>query len=116
MKRPALRLTGLQQLLFKLTGIHSPTGGGGAANRFMAKYFEDVGLRATSDGMWHSRATCSAKAADRTVARRCCLYAPIDIHLEGGDSDFPWAGPKQTADLKPQAKMVGDWLFGLETV
>ena len=71
-KQPALRLTGLQQLLFKLTGIHSPTGGGGAANRFMAKYFEDVGLRATSDEMWHSRATCSAKAADRTVARRRC--------------------------------------------
>jgi hypothetical protein len=43
-------------------------------------------------------------------------YAPIDTHLDGGDSDFPWAVPKQTADLKPQAKMVGDWLFGLATV
>ena len=39
-----------------------------------------------------------------------CLSTPI---WKGDDSDFPWAGPKQTVDLKPQAKVVDDWVFGL---
>ena len=41
------------------------------------------------------------------------LYAPIDTHLEGDESDFPWAGPEQFADLRPRAKMVDDWVYGL---
>ena len=41
------------------------------------------------------------------------LYAPIDTHLEGNDSDLPWVGQHITSDLMPQAKMIDDWVFGL---
>ena len=41
------------------------------------------------------------------------LYSPIDTHLEGDESDFPWAGPEQFVDLKPEASMVDDWVYGL---
>ena len=39
--------------------------------------------------------------------------AHLHTHLEGDESDFPWSGPEQYADLKPSATMVGDWVYGL---
>ena len=36
----------LQNLLFELTNIHSPTGAAGAASQFMARHLESVGLSA----------------------------------------------------------------------
>jgi hypothetical protein len=40
------------------------------------------------------------------------LYAPIDTHLEGDDSDYPWAGPNRTVDLQPArtyGRRLGLW-------
>ena len=103
----------LKQLLFELTDIHSPTGAAGAASQFMAKYFESVGLKATYDAMTAQSGNVLGEKRGLGSGATLLLYAPIDTHLEGDDSDFPWAGPKQTVDLKPQAKMVDDWVFGL---
>ena len=41
------------------------------------------------------------------------IESGLITHLEGDESDFPWAGPEQYADLKPSATMVGDWVYGL---
>jgi acetylornithine deacetylase/succinyl-diaminopimelate desuccinylase-like protein len=103
----------LKQLLFKLTDIHSPTGAAGAASQFMAKYFASVGLKAIYDAMTTQSGNVLGEKRGSGGGATLLLYAPIDTHLEGDDSDFPWAGPKQTVDLKPQAKMVDDWVFGL---
>lgn len=103
----------LKRLLFDLTDIHSPTGAAGAASRFMAGRLTEAGLRARYLPMNEQSGNVLAERRGTGGGATLLLYAPIDTHLEGDASDLPWAGPKQTVDLEPRAKMVGDWIFGL---
>lgn len=103
----------LKTLLFNITDIHSPTGATRGVSEYVVDYMKQVGL----DARYHEMNDMSGNVLGQ---RRGCgdgatllLYAPIDTHLEGDDSDFPWAGPEQTADLRPRAEMVDDWVFGL---
>lgn len=103
----------LKQLLFDLTNIHSPTGATRAVSEFVAARLGAAGLRAAYKPMSAQTGNVLAERRGSGGGATLLLYAPIDTHLEGDESDFPWAGPEQYADLKPEAKMVGDWVYGL---
>ncbi|MCH4151679.1 MAG: acetylornithine deacetylase [Sphingobium sp.] len=103
----------LKQLLFDITDIHSPTGATRAAVDFVAARMKDIGLKPTIDTMTEISANVLGEKRGSGGGATLLLYAPIDTHLEGDESDYPWAGPEQFADLQPRAKMVDDWVYGL---
>lgn len=103
----------LKQLLFDITDIHSPTGATRAASEFVAQRMAAIGLKPTLDPMTPISSNVLGEKRGSGGGATLLLYAPIDTHLEGDESDYPWAGPKQFADLRPSATMVGDWVYGL---
>ena len=103
----------LKKLLFDLTDIHSPTGATADASQFMTSYMSNMGMKAAYHPMNDISGNTLGELRGTGDGATLLLYAPIDTHLEGDESDYPWAGPKQYVDLKPQAKMVDDWVYGL---
>jgi len=103
----------LKSLIFDLTNIHSPTGATRQISEFVAGRMREIGLKPTLDPMTPISSNVLGEKRGSGGGGTLLLYAPIDTHLEGDDSDFPWAGPEQFVDLKPEAKMVGDWVYGL---
>lgn len=106
----AARLT---ELLVALTDIHSPTGAAGEASQFLADQLSTRGfnsrylpMNVRSGNVLAERKGCGGGAS-------LLLYAPVDTHLEGNSDDYPWVGPAGTPDLVPQARRVGDWVYGL---
>ena len=103
----------LKQLLFEITNIHSPTGATREVSEFVAGRMAEIGLKPRLDPMTSISSNVLGEKRGSGGGATLLLYAPIDTHLEGDESDFPWAGPEQFADLRPVAKMVGDWVYGL---
>jgi acetylornithine deacetylase/succinyl-diaminopimelate desuccinylase-like protein len=103
----------LKQLLFDITDIHSPTGATRNVAEFVADHMASIGLSPTLDPMTEISSNVLGEKRGSGGGATLLLYAPIDTHLEGDESDFPWAGPEQFADLRPSAMMVGDWVYGL---
>lgn len=103
----------IKSLLFDLTDIHSPTGATREVAEFVASRMHDVGLKPTLDPMNDISSNVLGEKRGSGGGATLLLYAPIDTHLEGDESDFPWAGPEQFVDLKPEAKIVDDWVYGL---
>jgi acetylornithine deacetylase/succinyl-diaminopimelate desuccinylase-like protein len=103
----------LKQLLFDITDIHSPTGATRNVAEFVAGHMARIGLAPSLDPMTPISSNVLGEKRGSGGGATLLLYAPIDTHLEGDESDFPWAGPEQFVDLRPSAKMVGDWVYGL---
>ena len=104
----------LKDLLFRLTDIHSPTGSTREACSMMVEHIRDtLSVDAKVMSMAGESAAGYARLSGKGGGANLLLYAPIDTHLEGDESDIPWVGPQVTADLLPEAKMVDDWVFGL---
>lgn len=103
----------LKQLIFDLTNIHSPTGATREISEFLAGKMQEIGLRAKLDPMGEATANVLGEKRGTGGGATLLLYSPIDTHLEGNESDYPWAGPEEYIDLKPEAKMSGDWVYGL---
>lgn len=103
----------LKQLLFDLTGHHSPTGAVREAAEFMTGYLSEVGMDASYRPMNANTGNVFAEKRGSGGGASLLLYAPLDTHLEGNEKDYPWAGPEGFVDLKPEPKMVGDWVYGL---
>jgi acetylornithine deacetylase/succinyl-diaminopimelate desuccinylase-like protein len=103
----------LARRLFRLTDIHSPTGATRAASEFIVSELADAGLKSRYMPMSETTGNVFAEHRGSGNGATLLLYAPIDTHLEGDASDYPWSGPQQYADLAPHAKQVGDWIYGL---
>lgn len=103
----------LKTLLFDVTDIHSPTGATHEISEFVAGHMETIGLTPTIDPMNDISSNVMGEKRGAGGGANLLLYAPLDTHLEGDETDFPWAGPKQFVDLKPEAKQNGDWIYGL---
>ncbi|PWL25485.1 MAG: acetylornithine deacetylase [Altererythrobacter sp. XM-24bin4] len=103
----------LKQLLFEITNIHSPTGATRDVVDFIAGRMEEVGLKPTIDPMTEISANVLGERRGSGGGATLLLYAPIDTHLEGDESDYPWVGEESFIDLRPKAKIVGDWVYGL---
>ncbi len=104
----------LQNLLFELTNIHSPTGAAGAASQFMARHLESVGLSARYQPMSATSGNVLAERRGSGGGASVLLYAPIDTHLEEGDeAQELLTGKAPEADMQITARMIDDWVFGL---
>lgn len=103
----------LKRLLFDITNIHSPTGATREVCEYLAGHMQNIGLTSRYHPMSEISGNVLGEKRGSGGGATLLLYAPIDTHLEGDATDFPWAGPKQYADLKPEAKQVGDWIYGL---
>ncbi len=103
----------LKQLLANITSIHSPTGAARAASEYVAGQLERIGMRSHYLPMTEKSGNVLAETRGTGGGAALLLYAPIDTHLEGNASDYPWAGPKGFIDLQPSAEVVEDWVYGL---
>lgn len=103
----------LKRLLFDITNIHSPTGATREVCEYLAAHMKGIGLTSRYHPMSEISGNVLGEKRGSGGGATLLLYAPIDTHLEGDATDFPWAGPEQYADLRPEAKQVGDWIYGL---
>lgn len=103
----------LQELLFALTNIHSPTGSAAAACEFLVSHLKAYGIDAQFMPFAGASGAGLATLPGEGSGANLLLYAPIDTHLEGDDSDYPWTGKKPMVDTQPRAVIEGDWVYGL---
>jgi acetylornithine deacetylase/succinyl-diaminopimelate desuccinylase-like protein len=106
----AARLT---RLLAEITGIHSPTGAAGAAAEYLTGQLNARGFASRYLPMSATSGNVLAERRGSGGGASLLLYAPIDTHLEGSAEDYPWVGPPGFPDLVPEARIVGDWVYGL---
>ncbi|MDF0542740.1 acetylornithine deacetylase [Sphingobium sp. H39-3-25] len=103
----------IKQLLFDLTDLHSPTGDTGAIVDFLDSRLKKIGLRTRIDRMSEISGNVLGERRGSGGGASLLLYSPIDTHLEADERDRPWAGEEDFVDLKPKARMVDDWVYGL---
>jgi acetylornithine deacetylase/succinyl-diaminopimelate desuccinylase-like protein len=103
----------LKQLIAAITGIHSPTGAARAASEHMAAHLGSIGMNAKYMPMTERSGNILAEKRGSGGGATLLLYAPIDTHLEGDETDSPWVGEPGLPDLIPVSKIVGDWVYGL---
>lgn len=103
----------LTRLLLELTAIHSPTGAAGAASEYLARQLRMRGFDARYLAMNSRSGNVLAEHRGTGGGASLMLYAPVDTHLEGNAEDDPWVGPTGLPDLVPEARQVGDWVYGL---
>lgn len=103
----------LQQRLFELTDIHSPTGSTREASEYMAGELTKAGLKARYQPMGDHTGNVLAELKGSGGGATLLLYAPIDTHLERDGSDELLTGISDEADMQPYAQQTDDWVFGL---
>jgi acetylornithine deacetylase/succinyl-diaminopimelate desuccinylase-like protein len=103
----------LQNLLFALTDIPSPTGAARAASEHMRGYLEDIGMAARYQPMSFSSGNVLAELRGSGGGASVLLYAPIDTHLELDEAESILTGGTGEADMQKSAQQVDDWVFGL---
>ncbi|MBO3277982.1 M20 family metallopeptidase [Pseudomonas schmalbachii] len=103
----------LQDLLFALTDIHSPTGSARAASEFMAGHLNRIGMSARYMPMSFTSGNVLGEVRGSGGGASVMLYAPIDTHLECDEAEKILTGDAGQADMLPMAQMVDDWVFGL---
>ena len=103
----------LQQLLFDVTNIHSPTGATRDAGQHLAGHLAKIGMHSRYQPMSEQTGNVLAERRGSGGGASLLLYSPLDTHLEGDASDYPAAGPKGFPDLVPLAQQVDDWVYGL---
>jgi len=103
----------LQQLLFEITDIHSPTGAARAASEFMTARLAAAGLEARYQPMSEISGNVLAEYRGQGGGATLLLYAPIDTHLDCNAAERRWTGGEGAVDMQPSAKRIGDWVYGL---
>ncbi|RWU19297.1 acetylornithine deacetylase [Pseudomonas alkylphenolica] len=103
----------LQQLLFDLTNIHSPTGATRQASEFMARHLQSIGMTARYYPMNDISGNALGERRGSGGGATVLLYAPIDTHLDRTPGEEVLTGDGQQADLQPFAQQIDDWVFGL---
>lgn len=103
----------LQQLLFDITNIHSPTGATRQASEFMADYLKNIGMKSSYYPMNDQTGNVMGQYLGAGRGATVLLYAPIDTHLDRTPGEEILTGEGQEADLQPFAQQVKDWVFGL---
>ncbi len=104
----------LQQLLFDLTNIHSPSGAAREASEFMQGYLANMGMT-TSRYYPMNDITGNVMAEKKGSGNgaNLLLYSPIDTHLDRTPGEEILVGEGKEADLQPFAQQLDDWVFGL---
>jgi acetylornithine deacetylase/succinyl-diaminopimelate desuccinylase-like protein len=103
----------LQQLLFNISNIHSPTGATRQASEFMQRHLQGIGMQARYYPMNEITGNVMGERRGSGGGATVLLYAPIDTHLDRTPGEELLTGDGQEADLQPFAQQVQDWVFGL---
>lgn len=103
----------LQQLLFEISNIHSPTGATREASEFMSRHMQGIGMRSRYYPMSDITGNVLGERRGSGGGATVLLYAPIDTHLDRTPGEELLTGDGQEADLQPFAQQVDDWVFGL---
>ena len=103
----------LQNLLYTITNIHSPTGAARAASEHMKGYLESIGMAARYQPMSFTSGNVLAELRGSGGGASVLLYSPIDTHLELDEAEKILTGPADEADMQPSAQQIDDWVFGL---
>lgn len=103
----------LQELLFNLTNIHSPTGATRDAAEFMTQHMQSIGMKSRYYPMNDITGNALGEFKGSGGGATLLLYAPIDTHLDRTPGEEVIVGEGQEADLQPFAQQVDDWVFGL---
>ena len=95
----------LKSLLFRLTDIHSPTGSTQAACEMLVEHMRDtLGVGAKVMPMAGDSAAGYARLKGAGGGANLLLYAPIDTHLEGDESDLPWPDRRSPQTCCPRQR------------
>ncbi len=103
----------LQQLLFDISNIHSPTGATREASEFMRRHLQGIGMTSRYYPMSDITGNVVGEHRGSGGGATVLLYAPIDTHLDRTPGEEILTGEGQEADLQPFAQRVDDWVFGL---
>lgn len=103
----------LQQLLFDISNIHSPTGATRQASEFMNRHLQGIGMKSRYYPMSDITGNVVGEFRGSGGGATVLLYAPIDTHLDRTPGEEVLTGEGQEADLQPFAQRVDDWVFGL---
>ncbi|NTY65097.1 M20 family metallopeptidase [Pseudomonas sp. UMC3106] len=103
----------LQDLLFAITDIHSPTGSARAVGEFMTAHLKQIGMPARYQPMSFTSGNVLGELRGSGGGASVMLYAPLDTHLECDEAEKLLTGEAGQADMLPKAQQVDDWVFGL---
>jgi len=104
----------IQQLIFDLTNVHSPTGAEREASEFMARHFAQLGISARYQPINPLSGNCVARVKGSGDGPTLLLFAPIDTNLNADpNTELPAAGRELRDDMKPTASIRGDAVVGL---
>jgi hypothetical protein len=103
----------LQNLLYTITNIHSPTGAARAASEHMKGYLENIGMAARYQPMSFTSGNVLAELRGSGGGASVLLYSPIDTHLELDEAEKILTGPADEADMQPSAQQIDDWFSAL---
>lgn len=103
----------LQNLTRDIVNIHSPTGAERHASEFMADYLKKQGIHSKYQPVNDLSGNVVAELKGDGSGPTLLLYAPIDTHLEGNDSDVPMVGDEQRDDMIPEAVTRDNLVIGL---
>lgn len=103
----------LQDLLYAITDIHSPTGAARAASEYMVAHLRHIGMDARYQPMNFTSGNVLGELRGSGGGASVLLYAPIDTHLERDAAEQLLTGGGNEADMQTSARMMDDWVFGL---
>ena len=104
----------MQQLVFSLTDIHSPTGNERRACEFLVRHLAGAGIETRYQPVTERSGNCIGRIPGTGTGPALMLYAPMDTHLDADENlDLPWVGPRLRADMLPKAEIRGDTVIGL---
>lgn len=104
----------LRDLVAGMTGIASPTGEEAELARWLAGTLTDLGLSGRYQPIDADQGNAVGRLAGDGTGADLLLYAPIDTLTVGTEAeDLPWAGPRLREDLRPQARVEGNYVIGL---
>jgi len=104
----------LQNMIFALTDIHSPTGGARNASEFVVKHLNTLGIKAKYQSMSEDSGNVFGQVQGLGGGASVLLYSPIDTHLELDDIEAKeLTRAAGQVDMRPNATALEDWVFGL---
>ena len=104
----------LAELVTVLTDMPSPTGEEGPLAHVLTDLLAAAGLEAEAQHLDDAQANAFGTLRGRGNGPNLLLYAPIDTLTTGRpDEDLPWAAETMRADLRAEARRLGDLVVGL---
>ena len=103
----------LRDLVVALVDRPSPPGEERSLAEWIAGRLSGAGLDGRVQPVDGRQANAVGRLTGAGTGPDLLLYAPIDTLIAGVEADIPWAGPRLTGDMRPEAVVDGDLVIGL---